>query len=139
MEHVAIVRERFARAMLEGTKTVECRLSTQRRAPFGSVSQGDTIYFRVAGGGYALRAMVGEVRSFDSLTPEGVATLRRTYDALVQGGHDFWHAKRGSRYATLVFLRDVRPIHAGPCTSRLPGYTPRSAWHVVRPGRARVA
>jgi ASC-1-like (ASCH) protein len=131
MVHVAIVDPRCARDILAGVKTIESRLSLQRRAPFGRVAPGDVIYFKRRSGRFAASARVRRVASFEALTPARVDRLRERFDARVRGGRAYWAAKRASRYATLIWLTRVAPVDTGPEYRGRPGFSPRAAWHTL--------
>lgn len=112
--HLAIIGSAYLVLILAGLKTVESRLSLTRREPFGRVRPGDTILFRVRGGGYAARARVARVESFEGLDRDGVRALAERYEPLVRGGRAYWAGKRHARYATLMWLERPRPETRGP-------------------------
>lgn len=126
--HLAIIGPAYLVLILAGLKTVESRLALTRREPFGRVSPGDTILFRVRGGGYAARARVARVELFEDLDPERVRALAARYEPVVRGGRAYWAAKRRARYATLIWLTEVRPETRGPA------WTPHGrAWLTLGP------
>lgn len=129
--HVAIVSPQCLARILDGRKTMESRLSATRRAPFGRVGRGDSVYFKASGGGFGAMATVGAVVTLAGLTPRGVRDVRKAHEPAVMGGAAYWHAKRGSKYGTLVTLKDVCACNRGP-TYRKPGEAPsRNAWFVL--------
>jgi len=126
--HLAIIGSAYLVLILAGLKSVESRLSLTRREPFGRVRPGDTILFRVRGGGYAARARVARVESFEGLDPDGVRALAERYEPLVRGGRAYWAGKRHARYATLMWLERPRPETRGPA------WTPHGrAWLTLGP------
>lgn len=112
--HVAILLPRYINLILRGRKTVESRLTIRPLPPFAAVRTGDVIHFKASGGPYRGIARAGRVWCFDRLTPAAVVRLRQRFDRRVCGEADYWHAKRDSRYATFIELRDVRPTAHGP-------------------------
>ena len=126
-EHVAIVRPAYVDGILCGQKTVESRLSRWARPPFRGVTEGDRIYFKRSGGGYAAVATAGRVWFFDGLDPAGVDRLRRRFGRRVGGDDAYWTGKRRSRYATFVELAGVVPVGDGPAIPRSRG----CAWFTV--------
>jgi hypothetical protein len=140
--HVAIIH----RAILAGRKTVEARLSRDRREPFGRIARGDEIFFKIAGGGFCAVARVARVLSVSGLTPDGVRALRRRVEGMVLGGPGFWSRRRRARYATLIWIEEVRQIRGvprgdggGPDYEAARRRRPRAAWHVLdadQPARA---
>ena len=120
-EHVAVVREPYLGLIAMGLKTVESRLSVSRCAPFGRVSAGDVVWFKRPGGGCEVRARCGRVRSWEGLTPGGVAEIRREFGERVAAPASYWREKRGSRFATLVWLEGVELRSDGPTVGPLHG------------------
>lgn len=121
MNHVAVLHEPYIRAILDGSKTVESRLSKMRCAPFGAVSPGDVIYFKLSGGPFALHAVAHEIESHDDLSPGAIDQLRKRLNRHVGAPREYWRAKRDARCATFIWLREVRPIERGPIIPALNG------------------
>jgi len=111
----------YLHMMLDGTKTVECRLTMQARAPFDGIEPGERIYFKQSAGPYRATAIVEEVLFEQGLTPKRVRELKRDYNDLIGGDDAFWHIKRNSNFATLMWLTDVREIDCGPAIRPLQG------------------
>lgn len=131
MVHVAIVQRRIARELLSGRKSVESRLSSRRVAPFGLVSAGDRIYFKVSGGPFFATAAVDHVEDYTSLTPAKVRLLARLYHTAVRAAPDYWRSKRDARFGTFMLLSMISPVTEGPAYTAAPGYNRRAAWHVL--------
>jgi hypothetical protein len=108
--HLMIVHPRYAPDLISGRKSVESRLGKDRRTPFGRVSPGDTVYLKSTGGPVFGAATVERVDEFEDLTPEDVQHLRAAYEDRILGGDTYWEAKADARFATLVWLGNVRPI-----------------------------
>lgn len=128
-EHVAIVHAWVAEAILEGRKTIESRFGKDRRPPFGRLSRGDTIYFRVAGGGYAAKCRVKRVESHQYATPDLVADIEARHREHIGGDDRYWSAARRARCITLAHLHRVEAIDEGPDLDRQRG--DRRAWFVI--------
>ncbi|UYV12161.1 MAG: ASCH domain-containing protein [Phycisphaera sp.] len=128
-EHVAIVHPWVAEALLAGTKTIESRFSRDKRPPFGRIAKGADVYFRVAGGGYAVRASVGRVQSWENLTPQRVGEIEAEHRDQIGGDDAYWDAARNARCATLVHLERCEPVSQGPTLDRQRG--DRRAWFVL--------
>ncbi|MFN3168940.1 MAG: hypothetical protein ACE37H_17970 [Phycisphaeraceae bacterium] len=114
MIHVAILKPGYIDAILAGHKTVESRLTKTAQPPFGRVSAGERLFLKASGGPFMATAIAGEVSSFGDMLPRDVAALRKRYNKQIAGDKDYWHAKRDSRFATLIELADVEPIAVGP-------------------------
>lgn len=125
--HVVILKRPYLRAVLRGEKTVECRLSKSKTAPYGQVAAGERLFIKYAGGPFAATALAGQVESFAGLTPDAVDQLRVRYNARVCGDPGYWQGKRDSRFATFVPLRCVEPIDVGPAYPK----SPYKGWFVL--------
>lgn len=121
MIHVAVVHRTYVPAILDGSKTIESRLSRNRCAPWNKVSVGDTIYFKQSSGPFKARATVRRVHQFDNLTAHRIAQLRRTYNHSITGPPHYWRAKRQARFATLIWFHDIHPADSGPAIPPLHG------------------
>ncbi len=128
-EHVAIVHPWVAEAILAGTKTIESRFSRDKRPPFGRIARGEDLYFRVAGGGYAVRASIKKVQCLENLTPTLVAEIENEYRDAIGGDDAYWQAARQARCATLVHLGRCEAVCEGPSLDRQRG--DRRAWFVL--------
>lgn len=121
MLHVAVLHQRYLDAILDGSKTVESRLSRSRIAPFGVVRPGERVLFKASGGGFGAAAIVRRVEFHEALLPGAVRALRRRVGAEVGAPGAYWQAKRLARYATLIWLGDVEPLDQGPALPVLAG------------------
>ncbi|MFC1675594.1 ASCH domain-containing protein [Planctomycetota bacterium] len=108
--HLAILKQPYLNAILDGSKVVESRLTRTRREPFGGIGVGDKIFFKVSSGAVCAVGTVADVKSFSNLTPAKVVGLKEEYNHLVLGGDDYWLSKADSRFAVFVWLKDVYPI-----------------------------
>lgn len=133
--HVAIVHPWVIDALLAGTKTIESRFSRDRRPPFGQVSPGETVYFRVAGGGYAARATVKKVEAYEQLTPALVSRLETKLRKRIGGDNAYWLAARRARCATLLHVHACEATRDGPELDRQRG--DRRAWFVLSESASR--
>lgn len=129
--HVALLHREHIDAILSGKKTIESRFSRTRRAPLHAVSPGDVVYFKQTSGGYRASARVKRVQFHEGLSSGDIQSLRRSLNDRVLGGRAYWTSKRDSRYATLIWLDDVRALASGPSISRQYG----NAWVINRLAR----
>ncbi len=127
MIHIAVLLKPYLDLILAGKKTVECRLTIQARDPYHAIEAGERIYFKQSAGPYGAMAIADHVLFEDNLTPKRVREIQRDYNDLICGEPAFWNSKRNSRFCTLVWLRDVRPIDTGPSIRPLQGV----AWLVL--------
>lgn len=133
--HVAILLKRYIELILQGSKTIESRLTRTACAPYRRIEPGDRIYFKESSGPYRAMAVAGEVLFHEGLTPVAVEALRRRHNEAIRGDEGYWARKRHSRYATLIALRDVRAVATGPAIAPSRGI----AWFVLGRGRRAVA
>jgi hypothetical protein len=128
--HVAIVDARLAASLLSGRKRIESRFARQQRLPYGRVSPGDRIYFKVAGGEVIGHARALRVRHFDNLTPHAIHALRARYDDAIRAPSAYWHARRKCRYAVLIWLTAFNARSCRLAVRRQYG----GGWLVLEPG-----
>lgn len=121
MIHIAVLMKQYMDLVLEGAKTVECRLTRQARAPYDAIEAGERIYFKQSAGPYRATAIADHVLFESELTPKRVGRIRRDYNDLLLGDDSFWRWKRDSRFCTLIWLKDVEPIDNGPAIRPLQG------------------
>lgn len=121
----------YARLILDGKKAAELRLSKNRIAPFGRVTKGDTVYFKVASGSICAKARVEFVEQLEGLAPDCMEALRARLDPIVLGDDAYWSLKSSARYGTVIHLVNVEPCDEGPDYSRERAANPRAAWLVL--------
>ena len=127
-EHVAIVRPALADLILSGRKTIESRITKVRGPAFQRVHPGDAIYFRESGGGFRVLATVEKAVHLRDLTAAGLRALREVFGVEIGADAAYWRSRKGSRYASLMWLVDARANLEGPANWRWPGFRDRSAW-----------
>lgn len=101
--HIAILREPFISAVIDGTKTIESRFSQKRIVPWQAINKGEAILFAKPGGivvGYA------KVLSVHFLTMSGTTKklIEDKYGDRIGTylDQDFWSMRSRCKYATLV-------------------------------------
>ncbi|GAB4383494.1 MAG: hypothetical protein Kow0022_03430 [Phycisphaerales bacterium] len=130
--HLAVIHPGYARAMLEGRKTVESRLSRVRAVPFGRVHAGERIYFLARRGGLIVTAVADRVETLSDLGPVDVMELRRRFESRIGADDAYWQAKRAARYATLIWLKGVEACAYAPDDVHGRAGSYRSGW-IIRP------
>jgi ASC-1-like (ASCH) protein len=136
--HIAVLLQQYLDLVLEGSKTVECRLTMQARDPYERIEAGERIYFKQSSGPYRAMATVDHALFERDLTPKRVEAIRRDYNHAICGDKSFWQRKRDSSYCTLIWLRDVMPVDSGPAIRPLQGVAwlcldEEPAWRRMRP------
>lgn len=108
--HVAIVDSHTARLILAGKKSIETRFSVFRHVPYGKIREGDTILFKKSGGPVVGIAQAERVRFYSDLNVQKVDVLKAAFNDLIQANHEFWKQKRGAKYATFIYLHNVKEV-----------------------------
>lgn len=121
MLHVAVLMRQYIDLLLQGTKSVECRLTQTAREPFESIEAGDRVFFKQSSGPYRATALVEHVHFERDLTPQRIREVRRDYNDLIRGEKSYWSWKRDARYLTLIWLKEVEPTARGPVIPELRG------------------
>ena len=132
--HLAIIHKPYLDAILDGSKTVEARISKVRCAPFGRVERGDTIYLKQKGGPVRALAIASGVRTYEGLSPDGLRQLRQEWNDRIGGPSAYWSGREGCRYATLIELSELTPGVSDARQRELLSQVPRgsrSGWHVL--------
>jgi len=108
--HLVILKKPYLQAVLDGSKTVESRLTRTRRSYFGRVFPGDRLFLKVSAGPVSGIATAAAVKYFTNLTAARIDRLRQTYNHLIKANIDYWQSKRDCRFGMLVWLEDVGVI-----------------------------
>ncbi len=125
--HVALIKRRFGLSLLDGSKTVECRLTRTARQPYRNIFANESIYFKQTGGFYLARARVQKILFFDDLNPKKIAQLKKKYNCLIGADDAYWENKMDAKYASLIFLKAIEQVHTGPSIERSQG----NAWFIL--------
>lgn len=115
--HIAIMRERFYRAIIDGTKTVESRFSRNRCAPYQTVTEGDVIMFKKTCEPITALSKVESVWYFD-LRETPLESIVESYADQIAADDEFWDQKSHCAYASLMLLTDTIEISPIKCHKR---------------------
>ncbi len=132
MDHVAIMKKSWGLIpkILSGEKVIESRWYQTRRAPWGKIAAGDTVYFKNSGEPVMMMARVSKVLSFDELTPKKVKALLKQYAAAdglsFKSLPKFYERFKNKRYCLLIFLETPRLIKPFQIDKR--GFGLMAAW-----------
>jgi ASC-1-like (ASCH) protein len=106
--HIAIMSHRsLLDKIFAGEKTIESRFSRVKSPPFGQITAGDKVYFKLSGGPVVGYARVAQVEEFENLTPQQIENLTTKYRGELALSEDFLARKMESKFASLLFLEDV--------------------------------
>lgn len=126
-----IVHPRYIAPLLSGTKSLESRLGQDRRAPFGRVNPGDTIYIKPTGKRVVAKAIVRRVDEYEGLTPADILEMRDAYDERIMGGDQYWESKSNAKYATLISFEKVTMLNDESCVPAELLVANRNAWRIA--------
>lgn len=108
--HVAVFREPFLTWVIEGKKLVESRFSQNQVAPYGVVLAGDAVVLKQVAGPVLGICHVRSTSNY-RLDPRTWKFIRERFAELLCATEDeFWAAREAARFATLIFLEEVRAL-----------------------------
>lgn len=113
MHHVAIMKKSWGLIpkILSGEKTIESRWYQTRRAPWGRIRRGDTIYFKNAGEPVVAKATVKGVLQFEIGSANAVENIMRMYGkGIGLTNEDLTAWKKAPNYCILVFLENPEEV-----------------------------
>lgn len=108
--HLVILKKPYLEKILNGIKKVELRLTKTKHHGFGKVLAGDILFLKESSGFVCAKAYVEKVKNFENLTPEKILELKQQYNHLIGGDNEHWLSKTDSKFAFLVWLKDVKVI-----------------------------
>ena len=132
MQHIAYMKKSFGflPKIISGKKTIESRWYATKRAPWGTIAKGDTVYFKNAGEPVTVRAKVSHVISFSDLTPRTIRSIINQYGTAIgieeKNQRAFFASVKNKNYCVLVFLKKPKSIR--PFTIDKTGFGAMTAW-----------
>ncbi len=120
--------------ILNGEKTIESRWYKTKRAPWGKIAAGETVYFKNSGEPVTIKAKVQKVLKFESLTPKKIKEILKIYgkeDGISEEKISFF-AKLFAvkKYCLLIFLKNPQKVK--PFEIDKTGFGAMSAWISVQ-------
>ncbi len=135
MHHVAIMKKSWGLVpkILAGEKKIESRWYKTKRAPFGKIGKGDTVYFKNSSGPVTVKAEVKNIKEFDNLNPRQVKEILEKWgddDGISKGKiPEFYELFKDKKYCMLIFLKNPHKIK--PFDIDKTGFGMMSAWITV--------
>jgi len=135
MDHVAIMMRKpnLIPKIISGEKTIESRWYLSRKAPWGKVKRGDTIYFKISGGEILASAEVSKVAQYEYLSNQRAREIIRTYAEKVGFKKNkiskYYKAYANKKFCILIFLKNPKQIE--PFKIDKTGFGISSAWFCV--------
>ena len=113
--HLVVVRDRYLGLILAGKKTVECRLSSVRKPPFGVASPGDLLWLKPPSQPIRAVAVAGRCLFRELRIPSDLPRLAQEHaDQILAEEGFFADAVPWARFASLIWIRTVVNIRALP-------------------------
>ena len=109
-DHLAILKPAYLRLIVEGVKTIECRLTRTSKPPFKSIAKGEQIYLKESSGPVLAVSQAEKVVYRQINGSKDLETIRRQYGEEIMAQEEFWKVRQECRYCTLVFLKNVRAL-----------------------------
>lgn len=132
--HLAILVEPYLQFILEGKKTIESRFSVNRCPPYKHICKGDIILLKRSGGPIVGLCQVTDAW-FYHLNSESWSSIKENFSmAICAQGPDFWTAREGASFATLMRIRHVKSITPITYTKR-----DRRGWIVLQPAHLQLS
>ena len=108
--HLVILKKCYLDKILDGSKTIELRLTKTAVPPFGNIAIGDRLFLKESSGPVFAAAKVSAFAEFKNLTPVKIAKLKAEFNNKICGEDEYWKFKSDSRFAVLVWMKNVRKI-----------------------------
>lgn len=127
--HLAVMRQPYLDYVIDGSKTVESRLTKNRIVPYRAAGPGDIILFKESGGPISAVAVVRNARFFEI---KDAAELGEVVDPYLPGlayDDDFLPSKAEARFVSLITIDSVAPLAALRMEKQS-----RQSWVTYRPG-----
>lgn len=107
--HVAVMAGPYLDKILDGSKTVESRITKNRLAPYGRISCGDVILFKQSSGPIRALALVKEASCTELRPGQSLEDITQDYLQGLAYEPGYLEAKDGARYFTFLLLDQVTP------------------------------
>ena len=123
----------FTAKILDRIKTIESRWYSNKSAPWNTIKNGDTIYFKDSGCLVTVRAEVSKILQFADLSPVKVKNILDAYGTSIgitkKDTRMFFRNFKDKRYCILIFLKN--PTAIKPFAIDKSGFGAMSAWIAV--------
>jgi len=108
--HIAILKRRYLNLILDGRKTLECRLTRIACSPFRRIEPGEIIRLKESSGPIRAQAVAKRVLFFDKLTPRRIQQIRNDYNGEILAPEEFWQERLDCLYGSLIWLDKIQKV-----------------------------
>lgn len=135
MDHVAIMKKSWGltEKIISGEKTIESRWYMLKRAPWGKIAAGDSIYFKNSGEPVRIRAKVKSVLAFEGINPDKVLWILKKYGSQdginAKDTQKFFGMFKDKKYCLLIFLKEAKKVKPFQISKK--GFGAMSAWITI--------
>ena len=128
MEHIAILskKRKILDKIISGEKTIESRWYKFKKAPFETISAGETVYFKESGEMISAKAKVKKTLFFKDLNLEKIKEILTAHGKDICMNISQAETIKDKKFCTLIFLEDVKKIE--PFAINKKGYGVMTAW-----------
>lgn len=128
MEHLAILskKRKLLEKIISGSKTIESRWYKTKKAPFGTIFQGDSIYFKESGDRVSVKATADKILTFDDLNEDKIKQIISDYGNRIGINLDYLNDVKDKKMCMLIGLKEVKKIK--PFDIDKKGFGNMSAW-----------
>jgi hypothetical protein len=107
--HLGVFSEPCLSRMLDGRKKIESRITKNKVPPYQRMTKDDIVFVKRSGGNIIGYLELDAVLFID-LSVISISEIKERYADGICAEERFWQSKAGSRYATLMFIRDFHKI-----------------------------
>lgn len=118
--HLAILQQPYLGLILQGRKTIECRLTRHRIPPWNAATAGDTLILKQSAGPVRGVAAARDV-IFHRLESDADRAKLLKHNAAIHATPEFWADRPDHRYLSLVLLEDIATLSLPQSPARSSG------------------
>lgn len=107
--HLGVFSEPCLTYMLEGKKTIESRFSKKKCLPWNGIDPKSIVFVKKSGGDVVAYFKIKEIHFFD-LEEYKIENIKKKYSRELCVDDNFWELKKNSKYATLIFIKEIVKI-----------------------------
>lgn len=107
--HLGIFAEPYLSLMMNGKKTIESRFSKKKIVPYNQINKEDIVFVKESSGKVIAYFDIDDILFLD-LSKTNIQSIKMEYGNQLCVSNSFWIQKNDSRYATLIFIKNIYKI-----------------------------